>query len=108
MTLRDEMLRAIEENIALDMDFGGVVGLNPQGMEDTADAILDLVREALLSDEALQAVIDDIATGDRSLREAMEDRRLQGWTPYSTGAYGTARSYVTAALDAVTGEDDER
>ena len=62
--------------------------------------ILAAVADALTSEAVLEAVIDDIAIGDRELREAMEMRRQRGWTPYSTGAYGQARSYLTAALAA--------
>lgn len=53
------------------------------------DAILDLVREALLSDEAVEAA-------EVKYDDTWDDRT----------EYGDIKASITAALDAVIGEDD--
>jgi len=102
MTLRDEIARAVARAVDRAMDGERAMTPPPLGgwhplVTDAVDDIMTAVREALLRDEAVceeAAPMYDVA-----------------WIhhPTENGRHVAGiRAAITAALDAVAGEDDER
>jgi hypothetical protein len=115
--LRDEIARAVARAVDRAMDGERAMTPPPLGgwhplVTDAADAILAKVREALLSDEALEkgaiamlgATFEFPGAGERIWTEINVDDNPYG-TRFDTGSpdkvLSEARATITAALDAV-------
>lgn len=88
--LEHAIAKTIEDHIAFDVDFGGIVHLNDTATEDAARAIITLFREALLSNEVQAPIRQELHHYPR------------------TSTRDTVNTVIDMALDAVAGEGGER